>query len=130
MPVHRPRTTASDRKSGLRWRPRWAGNSEQAAPVRATGLPVRTRLEPGTTVEVMERLGEPGSSRHDRVLSSIGRVALAQGALGSTADRVAESASIPTLVVRRGMVFSASAKDGDRFGFWLRREFDGQRCGP
>ncbi len=77
----------------------------QAALLRDAGLAVETRLESGSPVDVLARLAEPGRCRMI-VLSSIGRVALTRVLLGSTADRVAESAAVPTLVVRRAIAFA------------------------
>jgi nucleotide-binding universal stress UspA family protein len=76
----------------------------EKAALEGTGLEVRTRVELGAPAEVLRRLAKPGSTRLI-VLSSIGRVALARVLLGSTADRVAEAAAVPTLVVRQAMVF-------------------------
>jgi nucleotide-binding universal stress UspA family protein len=77
----------------------------QATPLRDSGLDVETRLESGSPVDVLTRLAEPGRCRMI-VLSSIGHVALTRLLLGSTADRVAESAAVPTLVVRRTIAFA------------------------
>lgn len=77
----------------------------QATPLRNSGLAVETRLESGSPVDVLTRLAEPGRCRMI-VLSSIGRVALTRVLLGSTADRVAESAAVPTLVVRRSIALA------------------------
>ena len=68
-----------------------------------------TRLESGHPVDVLDRLA---GELHPRwiILSSIGRVALIRIVLGSTADRVAEKAPAPTLVVRRGLDFSSGNK--------------------
>ncbi|MFO1461426.1 MAG: universal stress protein [Verrucomicrobiota bacterium] len=76
-----------------------------SAPLRSAGLNVTTRLESGHPVDVLDRLA---GELHPRwiILSSIGRVALIRIVLGSTADRVAEKAPAPTLVVRRGLDFS------------------------
>ncbi|HAB15632.1 MAG TPA: universal stress protein [Verrucomicrobiota bacterium] len=75
-----------------------------AQPLRATGLAVKTRLETGTPADELPRSAKPGSTRMV-VLSSIGRVGLIRLVLGSTADRVAESAPVPTLVVRQVLPF-------------------------
>lgn len=77
----------------------------QATPLRDRGLSVETRLESGSPIEVLARLAAPGRCRMI-VLSSIGRVALTRVLLGSTADRVAEAAAVPTLVVRRPVAFA------------------------
>lgn len=76
-----------------------------AAPLRSAGLNVTLRLESGNPVDVLDQLA---GELHPRwiILSSIGRVALIRIVLGSTADRVAERAPAPTLVVRRGLDFT------------------------
>ncbi|MBX3732110.1 MAG: universal stress protein [Verrucomicrobiae bacterium] len=84
----------------------------QAASLAAFAVPVETRLEPGHPVSVLERMVRPGRTRMI-VLSSVGRVALARVLLGSTADRIAESAAAPTLVVRSTIPFREWA-DGKR----------------
>lgn len=76
-----------------------------AAPLRSAGLNVATRLESGNPVDVLDQLAAELLPRWI-ILSSIGRVALIRIVLGSTADRVAERAPAPTLVVRRGLDFS------------------------
>ncbi|MBL9174730.1 MAG: universal stress protein [Verrucomicrobiales bacterium] len=76
-----------------------------AAPLRSAGLDITTRLELGNPVDVLDQLADELKPRWI-VLSSIGRVALIRIVLGSTADRVAERAPAPTLVVRRGLDFS------------------------
>lgn len=75
-----------------------------ATPLRDHGVKVQTRMELGSPTEVLRRLAKPGSTRMI-VVSSVGRVALMRVLLGSTADRIAESAPVPTLVVRNAMPF-------------------------
>ncbi len=61
-------------------------------------------VELGTPEEVFRELGRTGHTRMI-VVSSVGRVALTRVFLGSTAERIAESASVPTLVVRSPAAF-------------------------
>lgn len=68
------------------------------------GTRVKAEVELGTPAEVLRRRAKPGSTRM-LVVASLGRVGLARVLLGSTADRVAESAAVPTLVVRNSLPF-------------------------
>ena len=72
--------------------------------LRATGIKVKPRLELGRPAEALRQRAKPGVTRMI-VVSSVGRVGLARVLLGSTADRVAESAPVPTLVVRNAVPF-------------------------
>lgn len=69
-----------------------------------SGAKVQVSLEIGSAVEVLRQKSEEESTRM-LVVSSIGQVALTRALLGSTADRIAESASAPTLVVRTALPF-------------------------
>jgi len=81
----------------------------QRAALAQAGVPVETRLVGGSPLQALTQLAAPGQTRMI-VLSSIGQVALARAVLGSTADRVAESATVPTLVVRSAAPFNAWAR--------------------
>ena len=94
----------------------------QATPLRDSGLAVETRLESGSPVDVLTRLAEPGRCRMI-VLSSIGRVALTRILLGSTADRVAEAAAVPTLVVRRSIAFADWRKERRPLRLFVAADF-------
>ncbi len=70
--------------------------------VRQLPLPrgkVTGTVETGSPADIFARLGRPGHARMI-VVSSVGRVALTRVLLGSTAERIAETARVPTLVVR------------------------------
>lgn len=75
-----------------------------AIELRNQGTVVRSQIEMGTPTDVLRRKTKPGSTRLV-VVASIGRVALARVLLGSTADRLAESLPVPTLVVRKAQPF-------------------------
>ncbi|MCW5558718.1 MAG: universal stress protein [Verrucomicrobiae bacterium] len=83
----------------------------QKSALAAVGVSIETRLDSGSPVEVLKQIALPDQARMI-VLSSIGQVALARVLLGSTADRVAESAPVPTLVVRSASPFTAWVQQG------------------
>jgi nucleotide-binding universal stress UspA family protein len=80
--------------TGLRDRMQLEVTALQAATPKATGS-----VEIGPADSVFKHLARPGQARLV-VVSSVGRVALTRVLLGSTAERIAEAAAVPTLVTR------------------------------
>ncbi len=76
----------------------------EVAALPSAGPKVHGTVELGEAEGVLKKLARPGQTRLV-VVSSVGRVALARVFLGSTAERIAESALVPTLVTRSAMPF-------------------------
>lgn len=114
--VHSAQPLVADGESDPLWEPtlrqfreRLAGEVSQAA---GTGGKLSGSVELGSPEEVFRQMGRAGHTRMI-VVSSVGRVALTRVLLGSTAERIAESAAVPTLVVRSAAPFREWA-DGIR----------------
>lgn len=71
----------------------------EVAALRKQSDRVTGEVEIGHAEGVFKRLARPGQTRLV-VVSSVGRIALARVLLGSTAERIAEAAAVPTLVTR------------------------------
>lgn len=76
----------------------------EVAAAQAAGAKVTGSVECGEADGILKNLARPGQTRLV-VVSSVGRVALARVVLGSTAERIAESALVPTLVTRSATAF-------------------------
>ncbi len=106
--VHSARALVANGEPDPLWEPtlqqlreRLAG---EVAAAGGSGEKVSGSLELGSPEDVFRQLGRAGHTRMI-VVSSVGRVALTRVLLGSTAERIAESAAVPTLVVRSAAPF-------------------------
>jgi len=106
--VHSAQPLVADGESDPLWEPtlqqlreRLAG---EVAEADGSGEKASGSLELGSPEDVFRQLGRAGHTRMI-VVSSVGRVALTRVLLGSTAERIAESAAVPTLVVRSAAPF-------------------------
>lgn len=84
----------------------------EAERLRRLGATVEETLSAGTPDELLTQLARKHAARL-LVVSSLGRSAPARWLLGSVAERTAESAPVPTLVVRDAAPFEAWAR-GER----------------
>jgi nucleotide-binding universal stress UspA family protein len=95
-----PGTFDSDTKA-LRWLTanREAELAKKAVALRKSGLPVREHVAAGQADEMLLKLAQAEKPRLI-VLSSLGRRRAGQWLLGSVAERTAERATVPTLILR------------------------------
>jgi nucleotide-binding universal stress UspA family protein len=79
---------------------------EEAARLRKMGATVKAELVEGSPAVVLAEAGDRARTRLI-VVSSLGMIAASRFFRGSTAERVAENSSIPTLIVRATEPFEA-----------------------
>lgn len=108
--VEIPETIPPDAKA-LRWltASRGRGLRDEAERIRETGVNVEARATAGRADEVLVNLARKGKSRMI-VVSSLGRRRPGRWLLGSVAERTAERADVPTLVLRHAGALRAWAR--------------------
>lgn len=96
--------------------------AQEAARLRKTGATVEESVLAGHPEERLTELaGRPGTRL--LVLSSLGHIAPSRLLLGSVAERTAEAAVVPTLVVRGGRALLAWARGEQTLRIFLAADF-------